>query len=142
MMTTTAAAIAELEAEPADLVEQARHYEELLERIRAVLRRVAPPEAVEVGPLQVDPRTRRVTLHGERLVLAQKEYELLLLLAREPDRVFTKQELLRSIWGYPSDLRSRTLDSHASRLRRKLRQVDPETTLIANVWGVGYRLLD
>ena len=141
-MTTTAAAIAELEAEPADLVEQARHYEELLERIRAVLRRVAPSEAVEVGPLTIDPRTRRVTLHGDRVPLAQKEYELLLVLAREPDRVFTKKELLRTIWGYPGDLRSRTLDSHASRLRRKLREVDPETRLIANVWGVGYRLLD
>jgi DNA-binding response OmpR family regulator len=142
-MSTTALEIAEpVDSLPDELVEQARYYEELLERIRAVLRRVAPPDAVEVGPLTVDPRTRRVTLHGERIALAQKEYELLLVLAREPDRVFTKKELIRSIWGYPGDLRSRTLDSHASRLRRKLRAVDPETTMVSNVWGIGYRLVD
>lgn len=127
-----------------DWVDRPFHYEELVERIRAVLRRVTPaePEAVGAGPVAIDLRTRRVTLHGRRVVLAQKEYELLLELAREPDRVFTKEELLRSVWRYPHGVRTRTVDSHASRLRRKLREVDPETTLVANVWGIGYRLLD
>lgn len=127
-----------------DWVDRPFHYEELVERIRAVLRRAAPPESdvVEAGPLAIDLRTRRVTLDGARVVLAAKEYELLLELAREPDRVFTKDELLRTVWGYPNGVRTRTLDSHASRLRRKFREVDPETTLIANVWGIGYRLLD
>ena len=73
--------------------------------------------------------------------LAQKEYELLLRLAREPNRVFTKAELLRDVWGYVAAGRTRTLDSHASRLRRKLREVDPDTALVDTVWGVGYRLL-
>lgn len=127
-----------------DWLDRPFHYEELVERIRAVLRRSAPdePELVDAGPVRIDLRTRRVTLHGRRVVLAQKEYELLVELAREPDRLFTKEELLQSVWGYPSSVRTRTLDSHVSRLRRKLRAVDPETTLVANEWGVGYRLVD
>jgi DNA-binding response OmpR family regulator len=75
------------------------------------------------------------------LQLSQKEYELLLMLAREPDRVFTKVELLRDVWGYRVTARTRTLDSHASRLRRKLRDGGARVELVDNVWGVGYRLL-
>jgi DNA-binding response OmpR family regulator len=73
--------------------------------------------------------------------LAQKEYELLLCLAREPERVFTKAELLHDVWGYLTIGRTRTLDSHASRLRRKLREAGSPVALIENVWGVGYRLV-
>lgn len=124
-----------------DYVGRPFHYEELVERIRAVLRRVAPePDVVEAGPVRIDRRTRRVTLNGERIALAQKEYELLLALAADPERVWTKEELLRSVWGYRSLGKTRTLDSHASRLRRRFRSLDPETTLVDNVWGVGYRL--
>ena len=78
---------------------------------------------------------------GRRAVLAQKEYELLARLVRAPQRVFTKAELLRDVWGYERPCRTRTLDSHASRLRRKLRDLDPLTPWVDNVWGVGYRLL-
>ncbi len=74
-------------------------------------------------------------------MLSQKEYALLVRLAAEPMRVFTKDELLRDVWGYLAHARTRTLDSHASRLRRKLRGADPATSYIENVWGVGYRLL-
>src|SRR4051812_6696505 len=117
---------------------------ETVERIRAILGQAAVPDEqpIAAGPVQIDPRTRRVTLNGERVVLAQKEYELLRELAQEPDRVFTKDELLRSVWGFRSNGRTRTLDSHASRLRRKLRAADPAMQLVVNVWGVGYRLLD
>jgi DNA-binding response OmpR family regulator len=118
---------------------------ELLERIRAVLRRTAAPErddaVLEAGPVRIDPRTRRVTVAGQRVLLAQKEYELLLCLAREPERVFTKAELLQEIWDYRSIGRTRTLDSHASRVRRKLREAGARVELVDNVWGVGYRLL-
>ncbi len=72
--------------------------------------------------------------------LAQKEYELLLRLARDPERVVTKAELLQEVWGYRAGARTRTLDSHASRLRRKLRELGGDG-LVENVWGVGYRLL-
>lgn len=119
------------------------HYDELVERIRAVLRRVAPPEPdmVIAGPLEVDLRARVVRARGLAVVLSQKEYGLIARMAAEPSRVFTKDELLRDVWGYQAQARTRTLDSHASRLRRKLGAVDPGTTFIENVWGVGYRLL-
>ena len=125
-----------------DYVPRPFDYQELVERIRAVLRRARPPleDIVEAPPVRIDTRTRDVRVDGRRLQLAHKEYELLVCLAREPDRVFTKGELLRDVWNYRVAGRTRTLDSHASRLRRKLREAGPRTTLIENVWGVGYRL--
>jgi DNA-binding response OmpR family regulator len=116
-----------------------------VQRIRAVLGRTvaqAEPERLAAGPIEIDCRTRRVSVWGTRVVLAQKEYELLCELARQPERVFTKEELLRTVWGFRSSGRTRTLDSHASRLRRKLRLVDAVTPFVVNVWGVGYRLLE
>jgi DNA-binding response OmpR family regulator len=126
-----------------DYVAQPFDYQELVERIRAVLRRAQPAtvEMVEAGPVRIDLRTRDVRVEGVRIVLAQKEYELLLRLAREPERVFTKAELLQDVWHYRATARTRTLDSHASRLRRRLRAAGSRATLVENVWGVGYRLL-
>lgn len=126
-----------------DYVTSPFEYQELVERIRAVLRRAAPRtgEVVEAPPVRIDTRTRDVRVDGQRMHLAQKEYELLLCLAREPERVFTKAELLRDVWGYRTIGRTRTLDSHASRLRRKLREAGSTVALVENVWGVGYRLL-
>jgi DNA-binding response OmpR family regulator len=125
-----------------DYVRRPFEYQELVERIRAVLRRAQPrePEVVEAPPVRIDTRTRDARVAGRRLQLAQKEYELLLRLAREPDRVFTKAELLRDVWGYRVMGRTRTLDSHASRLRRKLRDAGASPDIVDNVWGVGYRL--
>jgi len=119
------------------------HYDELVERMRAVLRRTGgvPAARVAAGPLTIDRRARLVTVCGTRVELAQKEYELLLHLANEPERVFTKDELLRDVWGYRTRSRTRTLDAHASRLRRKLRAAAPDAQLVENQWGVGYRLL-
>jgi DNA-binding response OmpR family regulator len=72
--------------------------------------------------------------------LANKEFALLRVLATDPTRVFTKEELLRDVWDFRSLGRTRTLDSHASRLRRKL---DPEHgRFVVNCWGIGYRLVD
>jgi DNA-binding response OmpR family regulator len=118
------------------------HYEELLARIRAVLRRVSPParERLAIGTLSVDRAARRVCVCDTPVVLAAKEYELLVKLASEPARVFTKEELLREVWGFRSLGRTRTLDSHASRLRRKLAAAGGD--FVRNVWGVGYSLVD
>jgi DNA-binding response OmpR family regulator len=126
-----------------DYVPRPFDYEELVARIHAVLRRARPPaaEVVEAGPVRIDTRTRDVRVEGARVQLAQKEYELLLRLAREPDRVHTKAELLYDVWDYRAAGRTRTLDSHASRLRRKLREAGSPLELVENVWGVGYRLV-
>jgi DNA-binding response OmpR family regulator len=118
-------------------------YDELVARIRAVLRRVARPEAelVDIGPIRIDRPARTVSVGGVRVAVAGKEYELLLKLAADPRRVFTKEQLLREVWGFRALGRTRTLDSHASRLRRKL-QAAAEGPFVVNVWGVGYKLLD
>lgn len=119
------------------------HYDELVERMRAVLRRSGglSPAPLVAGPLAIDRRARVVTVAGTRVDLSLKEYELLLHLASDPERVFTKEELLRDVWGFRARSRTRTLDAHASRLRRKLRAADPSVELVDNRWGVGYRLL-
>jgi DNA-binding response OmpR family regulator len=125
-----------------DFVPRPFHYEELVARIHAVLRRAHPAERerLAAGPIAIDRPTRRVTIHGFPVALAAKEYELLVKLASEPGRVFTKEELLREVWGFVALGRTRTLDSHASRLRRKLAQAGAEQCVL-NVWGVGYRLI-
>ncbi len=125
-----------------DYVTKPFHYDELEARVRAILRR---REGRRGGPLRVDdlvvdPARREVTVGGRAVKLANKEFTLLQALASEPTRVFTKAELLRDVWGFRSVGRTRTVDSHASRLRRKL---DPEHgRFVVNCWGVGYRLLD
>ena len=119
-------------------------YEELVARIRAVLRRSAPAgyrERLAIGELEVDRLSRSVRVAGVPVALAAKEYELLVALAAEPERVFRKDELLRDVWGFRSLGRTRTLDSHASRLRRKLNAPVTDGTFVVNVWGVGYRLV-
>jgi DNA-binding response OmpR family regulator len=95
---------------------------------------------MRVGPLEIDVSSRSVRLHGALVELSQKEFALLRVLAGEPTRVFTKAELLRTVWGYRSVGTTRTLDSHACRLRAKLAGRGDQWVI--NVWGVGYRLLD
>ena len=126
-----------------DYVSRPFQYDELVERIRAVLRRVHPPEegVIAAGPLRIDLYARAVRIAGTAIPLSQKEFALVVRLGSDPHRVFTKEELLRELWGYHAGARTRALDSHVSRLRRKFKQVDPTAVLLENVWGVGYRLL-
>lgn len=107
-------------------------------------RLVLPAEgSIEVpGGLHVDLRSRTVTVDGRRAELSGNEYALLRLFAADPQRVFTKEELYRDVWGITSKngVQTRTLDTTVSRLRRKL---DPDGTRFIHVcWGVGYSLID
>ena len=118
-------------------------YPELRSRVAALLRRSNARSAngcLRAGELEVDPASREVRVGGDEVVLSQKEFALLRTLVAEPSRVFTKEELLRSIWGYRAMGSTRTLDSHACRLRRKLGLHGGR--YVVNVWGVGYRLVD
>ncbi|MBA3748697.1 MAG: response regulator transcription factor [Solirubrobacterales bacterium] len=118
-------------------------YPELRGRIAALLRRAnarATRGRLRAGELELDPTSREIRLRGDRIELSQKEFALLRTLVAEPTRVFTKEELLRSIWGYRAIGSTRTLDSHACRLRGKL--AIHGDRFVVNVWGVGYRLLD
>jgi DNA-binding response OmpR family regulator len=126
-----------------DFVPKPFAYTELRLRLAAVLRRsrLRPGRGVlRVGELSVDPASREVRLRGRRIELSQKEFALLRALAADPTRVLTKAELLRDVWGYRTLGTTRTLDSHACRLRAKL-AMDGDR-FVVNVWGVGYRLVD
>jgi DNA-binding response OmpR family regulator len=117
-------------------------YPELVARIDAVLRRSSGRRMrglVRIGDLVIDPVERRVTV-GDRVVeMSAKEFDLLRALASEPTRVFTKSELLRDVWGYTVMGITRTVDAHASRVRRKL--AGGERPFVLNVRGVGYKLV-
>ncbi len=115
-------------------------YEELVARIRAVLRRRPPrSELLHLGELVIDRAARRVMAGGVDVVLSAKEYALLLKLASDPERVFTREQLLRDVWGYRSYVPTRTLESHASRVRCKLAAAGLPGWVV-NAWGVGYKL--
>lgn len=117
-------------------------YDELKSRIKAVLRRrhSRHENPTRVGELLVDPARRKVTIGEREIHLARKEFVLLRVLATDPTRVFSKDELLRDVWGFRApNGKTRTLDSHASRLRSKL---DPEDKkYVVNTWGIGYSLV-
>ena len=120
-------------------------YPELRARIAAILRRMVPREprpAVAAGPIRIDVHRRRVTVSGkETAPLSAVEFQLLCALARDPSRVYTRAELLRDVWDHRGGWSTRTVDSHAHRLRRKLCAMG-DHKLVINVWGVGYRLMD
>jgi DNA-binding response OmpR family regulator len=115
---------------------------ELTARIQAQLRRRRRlvGSRLRFGPLEIDSLARKVWLHGEPVLLSVKEFSLLRALAEEPGRVYTREELLREVWGYQTILPTRTLDAHVCRLRRKLSGTGE--AFVVNVWGVGYRLAD
>jgi len=118
-------------------------YPELRARIEALLRRADArrrPGRLRIGELEIDAASRMVRLRGEPVELSQKEFALVRTLASDPTRVFTKDELLRTIWGFRTLGSTRTLDSHACRVRHKLCRGGDR--FVVNVWGVGYRLVD
>ena len=126
-----------------DYVVKPFSYPELRLRIAAVLRRSQlrlQRGLLRVGELEIDPAGRSTKLRGRPVDLAAKEFALLRTLASSPTRVFTKDELLRDVWGFRARGSTRTLDSHACRLRAKLRADGDE--FVVNVWGIGYRLID
>jgi DNA-binding response OmpR family regulator len=132
------------EAGADDFLARPARYLELRARLRAVLRRselaADRSRLIEVGALAIDTEARAVSLDGRHVDLRPLEYELLVQLADAPERVFGKQELLRSVWGYQSQAATRTVDGHACRLRRKL-DLDGSGRWVITVWGVGYRLI-
>jgi DNA-binding response OmpR family regulator len=117
---------------------------ELASRVRTVLRRTqdaAPPrDRVEVGPLVVDAVRHEARRDGEPLTLTAKEFDLLWFLASNPNRVFSRDQLMAGVWGYSSALDTGTVTVHIRRLREKLEEDPSRPRLLETVWGVGYRL--
>jgi DNA-binding response OmpR family regulator len=117
-------------------------YLELRARVRTCISRAwewQPPRRLVVGALVVDRDARKALHAGKELWLSRLEFDLLAHLAAQPTRVFTKWELLREVWGFRSEGRTRTVDAHACRLRKKLARAGAPH-LIHNTRGVGYRL--
>ncbi len=128
-----------LESGADDFLPAGAGEQELRARLRALLRRATWERThapTRVGELSIDPLARSCSLAGRPVVLRRMEFELLCHLARDPERVFTRGELLRAVWGFRAQGATRTVDSHASRLRRRL----GAGGWVVNVRGVGYRL--
>ena len=123
---------------------------EFRSRVRALLRRAALPrdrserdaQAIEAGQLRIDPAKRTVELAGEPVQLTYVEFELLRALAAEPGRVFTREMLLRALWGDSAYREPRTIDVHIRHLREKLEHDAREPEYLFTVRGVGYRFRD
>ena len=116
---------------------------ELVARVDAVLRRIdTVPEqepALRFDGLVVDPAGRCARLDGEDVVLTQREFELLLFLARHPGQAFTRNQLMDHVWGYSFYTDTSTVTVHIRRLRAKLEETPERPRWIETVWGVGYR---
>jgi two-component system response regulator ResD len=116
---------------------------ELVARVDAVLRRVdttpGPEPPLEFGDLAIEPTAHRVVAGGEEVSLTQREFDLLLFLARHPGQAFTRSQLMDLVWRYSFYTDTSTVTVHIRRLRAKIEPDPAEPQHIETVWGVGYR---
>jgi DNA-binding response OmpR family regulator len=119
---------------------------ELLERVKGLLRRAegraadpAPSPVVRFGDVEVDPAARKVRKRGAEVGLTPRAFDLLMALVAARDRVVTRHDLLRDVWGHRGRVLTRTVDSHVSELRQKLEDDPDSPRHIHTVWKVGYR---
>jgi DNA-binding response OmpR family regulator len=137
--------IAGLEMGADDYVVKPFSPQELVSRVRAVLRRARGPapakaeQPLHFDGLHVDPATRLVTMGTEEKVLTAKEFDLLWLLARHPRQVFTRDQLLEHVWGLMDYIDPSTVTVHIRRLREKIEADPSDPRYIVTVWGVGYK---
>ena len=134
--------VAGLEAGADDYVVKPFSPRELVSRIRAVLRRRAPQlsgEALDYGSLRLDPARQEITVNGQPVKMGLAEFKLLSFFIGHPERVFSRAQLLDSVWGDHVFIEERTVDVHMLRLRRALAPTDAQS-MIQTVRGLGYRL--
>ena len=121
---------------------------EVMARLRAVLRRMVTPETsanvtsenyIKIDNLEINLDEYSLSIGGKKLSLTKKEIETMWTLAENPNKVFTRDNLLDSLWGFDYFGDSRTVDSHIKRLRAKLDEVEHPNWCIKTIWGVGYK---
>lgn len=120
--------------------------EELLARVQAILRRTHPEEGItkgqfRVGGLVVDVESREISRNGEPVDLTDLEFRLLSYLIQHRGRTTTREQILRDVWGLPSDIETRTIDRHVNALRKVMDGTSEETWPIQSVYGIGYKLV-
>jgi DNA-binding response OmpR family regulator len=131
-----------------DYVTKPFSVSELMARVKAIFRRVeslekrlpGAGESLAIGPLRIDTSGRQVYLEDEPISLTAREYDLLLHFGRHPGHVFSRAQLLDSVWGYGHDGYEHTVNTHINRLRAKIEPDPSHPSLIVTVWGVGYKL--
>ena len=136
--------IAGLELGADDYVVKPFSPQELVSRVRAVMRRLQRETAnaerpLTYGDLTIDPQTRLVTLAGHEISLTSREFDLLWLLARHPRQVFSRKQLLERVWGVSDYIDPSTVTVHLRRLREKIETDASQPTRLITVWGVGYK---
>ena len=117
---------------------------ELAARVRTVLRRTGPTQTEQrfrFADVTIDALTREVTKAGREVRLTAKEFDLLCFLASHPRRVFSRDQLMHSVWGYDAPVDTGTVTVHVRRLRAKLEDQPSQPTHLQTLWGVGYRLV-
>ncbi len=132
-----------LDAGADDFLAKPARPAELLARIKALARRINPDnekELLNFGPFQIDTQQRIISLHGEVVTLTDKDFDLSLFLFQNQGRLLTREMLLERVWGVTRDINTRTVDTHMSRLRRRL-GLNPENGFrIKTIYQRGYRL--
>ena len=137
--------IAGLELGADDYVVKPFSPQELVSRVRAVLRRSRGPEAeaeddaLEYEGIRIEPLSRRVVVEGEDIHLSAKEFDLLWALARHPGMVLNRTQLLDQVWGFTEYVDPSTVTVHVRRLREKIERDPSKPRYVETVWGVGYR---
>lgn len=137
----TADRVSGLEMGADDYIVKPLEMPEVIARVRAVFRRMAPddaPEKLSFDNLVIDKQAYDLVIKGKRVDAPPKEIELLYFLASSPNRVFTRAQLLDDVWGFDYFGDTRTVDVHVKRLREKLEGVSDKWEL-KTVWGVGYK---
>jgi len=131
-----------------DYVTKPFSVSELMARVKAIFRRVESlekrfpggGESLTIGPLKIDTKGRQVLVDNQPTSLTAREFDLLVHFARHPGHVFSRAQLLDSVWGYGHDGYEHTVNSHINRLRSKIEPDPAQPEFIVTVWGVGYKL--
>ena len=126
-------------AKPFDVEEVKVRIQSLLRRAREFSSPAASDSRLALGKLILDPESREAEVEGQPLILTAREFDILALLLRYPNKVFTRQNLFETVWGddYLGD--DNTINVHISNLRSKLQKLDPKGEYITTVWGIGFK---